>query len=645
MSTALTLATSLRTRALLNRWYLLALAAILGIYAVLATLSIERPGLYMDSVNPDYDVVHILDPAAPVSEWLMPGNLLFGRFPVLAGPYTGSFLLYWTLPFYVILGHGILSLRVSHIAVGAAILLGTALISRKFVGPTLLSLLPSLLLAMDPAFLYVFRTQATVLVMPALFIIAAIWLLGGTPDQRKVFAGGLMLGLAGVGYFVFAFTWPGFIAYVLTRNLAFSRMRAALLLLAGVAIGMLPYVFGYALLFATLGPAGGAGWIRAFLASASLGDTTSYPAKVIAVGHEVWLVLTGEWQWLTFWGLPHLSFDQSFRATVLIVAAGFTGFLAFRSPRLRAIALLVLVPPASFLLIATLFGARLGGHEYVTLVPFGYICLIPITLALSRTLALRPKTIVSLGVVVLFTALDLTSAFAIESKLQTDGGEGLYSSLISQLPLLVEDDKPVVPYIFWSWGELFPFIYETGGSVPAYDPGQLKFAACRYGKANLVLLGNDALREDNDPDFMVPGVEGVSDRLLHDPESHFTIKIVSMRPLKGACDPSYVAVLPSTKTMVAKVTFQAAPNPVDTTNLSGAPTTTITWHIPGATRVAIHVDAANGTLWTYGPSIGSAETGPWIHNGLRLYLQDISRGEPGRTAAVLTIATCTGCSK
>jgi hypothetical protein len=34
-----------------------------------------------------------------------------------------------------------------------------------------------------------------------------------------------------------------------------------------------------------------------------------------------------------------------------------------------------------------------------------------------------------------------------------------------------------------------------------------------------------------------------------------------------------------------------------------------------------------------------------VRNGLKFYLLDISQGKPGRLAAVLTVATCTGCSK
>jgi hypothetical protein len=93
------------------------------------------------------------------------------------------------------------------------------------------------------------------------------------------------------------------------------------------------------------------------------------------------------------------------------------------------------------------------------------------------------------------------------------------------------------------------------------------------------------------------------------------------------------------------VVLSAAPNPVDTKKFQGPPSTRITWKLPGAARVEIHVESPDGTLWTEGGASGSAQTGAWVRNGLKFYLLDISQGKPGRLAAVLTVATCTGCSK
>lgn len=43
-----------------------------------------------------------------------------------------------------------------------------------------------------------------------------------------------------------------------------------------------------------------------------------------------------------------------------------------------------------------------------------------------------------------------------------------------------------------------------------------------------------------------------------------------------------------------------------------------------------------GPAFSGGSATGSAETGQWVTDGMQLYLQDISKGEPGTTLAVYT---------
>ena len=97
----------------------------------LSLLALDKPGLYMDAVNPDYLVVHMLNPASRTEYWLIPGQLLFGRFPVLAGPYSGSWATYETLPFYFLLGGTIASLRLAHLCLGLLILVAVGALIRQ----------------------------------------------------------------------------------------------------------------------------------------------------------------------------------------------------------------------------------------------------------------------------------------------------------------------------------------------------------------------------------------------------------------------------------------------------------------------------------------------------------------------------------
>lgn len=85
----------------------------------------------------------------------------------------------------------------------------------------------------------------------------------------------------------------------------------------------------------------------------------------------------------------------------------------------------------------------------------------------------------------------------------------------------------------------------------------------------------------------------------------------------------------------------ASPNPV---SLMGAVdgTTTITWNAPSATIIEIHIGSPNGPLFTHNINAGSMQTGAWVTNGLVLYLQDVSVGQPltsTYTLATLTLTT------
>ena len=74
----------------------------------------------------------------------------------------------------------------------------------------------------------------------------------------------------------------------------------------------------------------------------------------------------------------------------------------------------------------------------------------------------------------------------------------------------------------------------------------------------------------------------------------------------------------------------ASPNPIPVTGAADG-TTTISWNAPSAAYIEIHVGSPNGPLFTYDGNHGSAQTGPWVTDGMTFYLQDVTDGKP-RTA-------------
>jgi hypothetical protein len=73
----------------------------------------------------------------------------------------------------------------------------------------------------------------------------------------------------------------------------------------------------------------------------------------------------------------------------------------------------------------------------------------------------------------------------------------------------------------------------------------------------------------------------------------------------------------------------ANPNPI-----AIAPgVTTITWNAPGSNGVEIHLGTATGKLFATGAATGSAQTGPWVTNGMTFVLVEAA------THAVLATTT------
>src|SRR6516164_5451597 len=100
-------------RSRLARW--IPLAIVVVVYLIVATQQITLPGIYMDAVNPDYLVVRLLhDRTEPITAWLLPGNYLAERAPVLISLYHGSQQVWLGLPFFWLFGTTVTGLRLTH---------------------------------------------------------------------------------------------------------------------------------------------------------------------------------------------------------------------------------------------------------------------------------------------------------------------------------------------------------------------------------------------------------------------------------------------------------------------------------------------------------------------------------------------------
>jgi hypothetical protein len=71
----------------------------------------------------------------------------------------------------------------------------------------------------------------------------------------------------------------------------------------------------------------------------------------------------------------------------------------------------------------------------------------------------------------------------------------------------------------------------------------------------------------------------------------------------------------------------ASPNPIPVMG-SVVGSTTFSWNAPDAAYIEIHVGSPNGPLFVWSGNHGSAETAPWVTEGMTFYLQDVTDGKP-----------------
>lgn len=87
------------------------------------------------------------------------------------------------------------------------------------------------------------------------------------------------------------------------------------------------------------------------------------------------------------------------------------------------------------------------------------------------------------------------------------------------------------------------------------------------------------------------------------------------------------------------VSIAAAPNPIQVAAGVSLGETTISWNAPCATALEIRVGSVAGTLFAAGGSVGSAQTGNWVSNGMTFVLVDVATNV---VVATTTVSLTTG---
>lgn len=439
---------------------------------------IELPGLYMDAVNPDHLAARILNPALKNPVRTPPT----ATFPILGGLYHGVQNLYVALVVFALLGISVVSVRIAQALFGAAIVIFLYLLAVRVTGRRLAAFVGALLLATDIAFLASFRSQFYIILSAEAWLLASLLGLwrGGRPGY---FLSGFCFGLAVYGYFVLGFFLPAMAVLILAR-----QGRQPLVWAAGLIVGLMPYVAGYAsLIWALGGLSNTLMWLNETVQSLA-----PFSSKL-----GIWASLTGSWERallaLTNAGNELMLFGEvldggwSRGRSLALVAIALMALLTCLRWRLLSVALL----PVTYVAVAAVFGNRLWAHHYVVLVPLVYLVL---AVALGQ-LPLRKMTafVVAIGASIILIG-NLHQANRFHARLNETGGTRMASNATSQL---AEDARraPDTLYVFPDWGFFMPFVLLTENKVPyILDAAAIPAAGGNSGQV-AIAFWNDRDRE------------------------------------------------------------------------------------------------------------------------------------------------------
>jgi hypothetical protein len=633
--------------------------AILAVCIGLFSVHYRLPGLFMDSINPEYLAAKLLSETGTegFKAWILPGNLILGKYPVLAGSYYhGPLQLYLSLPVYMVMGFSIESARTAQCLYALAILLvSSRLLVRAGVGNTLL-LVGLVLLALDPGFVHVFKTQGLSNLWPLSLYLLSLLLVDRVDKPKKswlLVPAGVLLGLAFFSYFLYLFFAPVAFGYAIIRLIQSGRgpasaLRTSSMLVVGFLIGSLPYFVGFYLLYSELGSLSafsaqlhaGASQLEVIRAPSGLSTLTD-------MANDLSSAVTDLWVNTSVLGRPG-RVTRPWPAAILFLGTPFVlgGLLAYRKVPARFLHV-VNASIGIYLLASLAFAARFDGHHYVMLLPLGYLAwILAVHHLLQVQLALRPRRwliIASFALAACWMAGSIQGQVIYLRELVRTGGVGTFSDALDRFADDAGQGDPDTIYYLPDWGFMMPLQFLTAGSV-VVEPEEptasdIRRLVCTGRTVAVVYdLGNPdsakavALHEGRLEAFrkMAPGSHVAKRNYLgREGTREFTVATLSSDGVSSAwCGAERVpkceiSTQPDVTIAAEPCDIRRCPKPA-----GRRPEVRFSWDATAKTdTVEVWVgDASGKKLWVRSEAKGQDTTGPWAFPGMEFEVRDARTG-------------------
>ena len=518
---------SRRSKIILTAYWLYVplLALMIGVL-----LDIYLPGLYMDAVNPDYMVVRMLGEAKNSDIWVLPGNLFFGRYPLLSSLYHGTGQAWLGAPIYAILGTDIFSIRLVHGMCGLAVLSSMLIVLRQVgVWPWLISCI-GLVVALDPSFVFAFRTQIYITLTPLAALFLSIYFLHRAVNAsypiKFLIGSGCAFGLSIYGYFIYAFFLPVMFAavWLSTKNRHTSQppsvANSVLSLefrkwLMGFCVGILPYLIGYLIIMQrTGGPMGFIEFVQKMTQSLNVFEASNNSLGRFDAIWAYLLNVANHTSLSTFWSDKPLPLYGAKTKAICLVSVPLI-FYFFAEWRNTATfwTRLVVALSVSFFLASFMFGARLASHHMIAIYVFLHLVIVitaydalrradfqtqkPV-LEKWRKVLLATLVIAPLGVA---AVQNLHGQLKSRDILRETRGVGLYSDAITLFADDIKKNNKAAYYVMPDWGLLMPSIFLTSGLTEITANENFAHARqllCRGREVRWVLVSGDRTARFNE---------------------------------------------------------------------------------------------------------------------------------------------------
>jgi hypothetical protein len=458
---------------LANPWLPVAL-----LFFLCSLRSIGLPGLYMDEVNPDYLAARVLHPALHNPVFELPTRF----FNILGNYYHGVQNYYLAIPVLSFLGSSVTSIRLAHVLFGLIIVACTTKIVSRLTRSGALALACGLATATDMAFIGSFRDQNYIVLGGFAWLMVALLLLLPGPrfeesdaglSNRRVFVSGLFCGLAAYGYFVQLFFYPAML--LITLRQAASRKRAAVFWCLGVAAGVTPYALGYLSMYLAVGG------LHQLAQSIHSGLTTLQPLQegsgplknlTAVFGFANMAVTNHENEMMTLGASLHSTWGNAkFYLLIFSILAALASLaVSLLRRRKDHLDLMLVSLPLSYLVVASIFGGRLGSHHFALLTPLTYLLL---ALLLGRLVSLtrktenrRPGNMLIVSFTVLVVGANLVQQHQYFNELERTGGAGRSSNALTTMADQALSTGQHAVYAFPEWGFFMSFVLLTQNRVP-----------------------------------------------------------------------------------------------------------------------------------------------------------------------------------